>query len=395
MAPDISAARAPVGDVATAITDIDSMLKRIHGTSGTRDSEPAIKHLIDTPEQARDMRDGYCTVIYLFITMWRKAAEASGDDLLADVIPGTITRLREMTRNVAPSTIPTMAAMMTAAVMEASPTLWRAQFGDWQREELAAVQATALLLAEGINSAHDHDAAALRMIMETLTRADEEPLGPDGISPSADYHGFLAFACAQEATTPARPRDSVGRGLSDGVQADGPPGEATASLLRREYRGGGGRCLAPELGDAEFLRLARAWCESVLRGKCGTLGARPSDGESAVQGVKLAHDPDHVETSSQRHRLPVGRLPECPPAAPLQLMYPRAASVRRGYVQKIASLGIDPYARAVPRAHRLSGHPRSSAAGFARRARRGLRLSVSFRRRFGWFRRGGWRVVAS
>jgi hypothetical protein len=173
MAPEISAARAPVGDV--AIMDIDSILNRIHGTSDTRDSGPATEHLIGTPEQARNMLDGYCTVIYLFITMWRKTAEASSDDLLADVIPGTITRLGEMTRNLEPSTIPTMAAMMAAAVMEASPTLWRAQFGDWQPEELAAVQATALLLAEGINSAHDDDAAALRMIMGTLTRAEEDP----------------------------------------------------------------------------------------------------------------------------------------------------------------------------------------------------------------------------
>ena len=130
--------------------------------------------MLGTAEQACDVLDGYCTIIYLFITMWRKAAEASGADLLADVLPGVITRLREMTRNVAPSTIPTMAAMMTAAVIGASPTLWRAQFGDWQSEELAAVQAMALLLAEGINTAHGRDDAALRLIMEALARAEQD-----------------------------------------------------------------------------------------------------------------------------------------------------------------------------------------------------------------------------
>lgn len=173
MAPDISAARAPAGDVAAAIMDIDSMLKRIHGSSGTGGTGLAAQ-LVDTAEQARDVLDGYCTVIYLFITMWRKTAEASGANLLADVLPGVITRLREMTRTVAPSTIPTMAAMMTAAVLGASPTLWRAQFGDWQPEELAAVQATALLLAEGINTARGRDDAALRMIMEALARAEQD-----------------------------------------------------------------------------------------------------------------------------------------------------------------------------------------------------------------------------
>lgn len=62
------------------------------------------------------------------LTMWRKTAEASGKDLLAEVIAGVVTRLREMPRHVAPSTIPTMAAMMTAAAMPASPTLsWRPQ----------------------------------------------------------------------------------------------------------------------------------------------------------------------------------------------------------------------------------------------------------------------------
>lgn len=74
LGPDISAAHAPAGDISTAIMDIDSTLRRIHAAGG-----------VDSP--------------------------------------GVVTRLREMPRHVVPSTIPTMAAMMTAAAMPASPTL--------------------------------------------------------------------------------------------------------------------------------------------------------------------------------------------------------------------------------------------------------------------------------
>lgn len=170
--PDISAARAPAGDIATAIMDIDSILRRIHAAGESGSAGLGAEDVIETEQQARDVLDGYCTVIYLFLTMWRKTAEASGKDLVAEVIGGVVTRLRQMTRNVAPSAIPTMAAMMTAAAMEASPTLWRAQFGDWRVEELGAVQATAVLLAEGINLAHEDDTAALRMIMEILDQPE-------------------------------------------------------------------------------------------------------------------------------------------------------------------------------------------------------------------------------
>jgi hypothetical protein len=173
--PDISAAHAPAGDIATAIMDIDSTLRRIHAADEISSVGLAAEDMVETVQQARDVLDGYCTVIYLFLTMWRKTAEVSGQDLVAEVIAGVVTRLRQMTRNVAPSAIPTMAAMMTAAAMEASPTLWRAQFGDWRPEELAAVQVTAVLLAEGINLAHEDDTAALRMIMEVLEQTEEQP----------------------------------------------------------------------------------------------------------------------------------------------------------------------------------------------------------------------------
>jgi hypothetical protein len=46
------------------------------------------------------------------------------------VISGTVVWLWEMTRNVAPSATQTMASLMTAAAIQASPNLWEAQFGD-------------------------------------------------------------------------------------------------------------------------------------------------------------------------------------------------------------------------------------------------------------------------
>jgi hypothetical protein len=176
MGPDISGSSADAGDVVAAIMEIDSCLKRVHGGSGEID-EVTSGQVVATADQARQVLIGYCTVIYLFITLWRSASESSGKDLVAETISGTITRLRQMTRTVATSTIPTMAALMTAAAIEASPDRWREQFGDWRIEELSAVQATALLLAEGINSSANDPDAALRLIMDALTGAEEEAEG--------------------------------------------------------------------------------------------------------------------------------------------------------------------------------------------------------------------------
>jgi hypothetical protein len=177
MGPDISGSRGDAGDVTTAIMEIDSYLKRVHGPAGQPMEDLVAGQIVPTEAQARQVLTGYCTVIYLFITAWRDASESSGKDLLAEVISSTVARLRQMTRNVAPSAIPTMAALMTAAAIQASPNLWRAQFGDWRAEELTAVQATALLLADGINQSADDPDAALRLIMDTLTRAEEHGEG--------------------------------------------------------------------------------------------------------------------------------------------------------------------------------------------------------------------------
>lgn len=85
--------------------------------------------------------------------------------------------LRHMTVDVAPSAIPTMVAMLTATALGLSPNQWREQFGEWQREETPALQATTALKAEQVNRAHDDRDAALRVIMDTLALAERQQRG--------------------------------------------------------------------------------------------------------------------------------------------------------------------------------------------------------------------------
>jgi hypothetical protein len=97
--------------------------------------------------------------------------------VLEKLLPEVVTGLRHMTVHVAPSTIPTMAAMLTATALGLSPNRWREQFGEWQREEMPALQATAALVAEQVNRAHDNRDAALHVVMDTLALAEQQQHG--------------------------------------------------------------------------------------------------------------------------------------------------------------------------------------------------------------------------
>jgi hypothetical protein len=171
MAPDDSAVGTSIDNARAAIIQIDSLYKRAHGISGVADGvlDAALSTKTD---QARDLLDGYCTIINMFITGWREALPDHEMDVLSGLIPVMISRFRRMTTTVVPSTIPTMAAMMTAAAIDVSPNLWRAQFGDWQSEEIPALRTTAVLLAETVNNAHGDVDAALRFIMDALAKAE-------------------------------------------------------------------------------------------------------------------------------------------------------------------------------------------------------------------------------
>lgn len=173
----------PVGDVVTAIMEIDSRLKLIHGTAAPDELDAA--QVVPTAEAARRVLDGYCTVIYLYVTWFCKSYEAGGKeatDALGEIVNVVVSRLRLMRKNVAAEAIPTMVALLTASALGISPQRWREQYEhDWFREELRAIQAMAVLLAEWINNLQEDPDAALRLVMDAYERAEEEfgPQPPD------------------------------------------------------------------------------------------------------------------------------------------------------------------------------------------------------------------------
>ena len=70
----------PAGDVVTAIIDVDSMLRRAHRPDGSRPAGPDATLVVPTAEDAQNVLDGYCAIIYLFIKWFREAFEAAGKD---------------------------------------------------------------------------------------------------------------------------------------------------------------------------------------------------------------------------------------------------------------------------------------------------------------------------
>ncbi|MFE6224743.1 MULTISPECIES: hypothetical protein [unclassified Streptomyces] len=169
---------APAGDVDGALMVIDSRLKAVHdGRTGT---DPEQQRLLDQYTASLDLRgvhdllDGACTLVFMFMRWLRQVHEEHERDVLEYVVPSLVTTLRMMPRSVRPEAIPTMAGLVIAAGTGLSPSLWRRQYGDWTKEEMTALEATALLLAEHINRIAGDVDFATRMIGETLTRADRK-----------------------------------------------------------------------------------------------------------------------------------------------------------------------------------------------------------------------------
>ncbi|WP_416973010.1 hypothetical protein [Streptomyces sp. 4F14] len=168
---------APIGDVSTALMMIDSRLKTLY--SGRTTADPGQQKLVDqytasmTPQGARDVLDGACTLIYLYMKWLRMAHEEHGRDVVEQVVPSLVTTLRQMTRTVAPEAVPTMAGLVVSSAMDLSPSLWRKQYGKWTKAEMTALEATATLLAEHINRVTDDQDFATRLITDALTRAEE------------------------------------------------------------------------------------------------------------------------------------------------------------------------------------------------------------------------------
>ncbi|MCX5400840.1 hypothetical protein [Streptomyces sp. NBC_00102] len=167
---------APAGDVGAALMMIDSRLRSIHDHKG--ETDPEQQELIDQftdslgPDEARDLLDGACTLIYMFMTWLRKAHEEHEKDVVEYVVPNLVATMRMMPISIRPETIPTMAGLVIAAATGLSPSLWRGQFGEWNDVEMNALEATAFLLAEHINRITDDPDFATRLISEALSRAE-------------------------------------------------------------------------------------------------------------------------------------------------------------------------------------------------------------------------------
>ncbi|WP_181789874.1 hypothetical protein [Streptomyces phytophilus] len=167
---------APAGDVGAALMLIDSQLKGIR--DGRTGADPEQRALVGQltgamgPKGVDDVLDGTCTLIFMFMKWLRRAHEAQQKDVVEYVVPNLVASLRMMPASVRAETIPTMAALLVAAGTGLSPSLWRRQFGDWSRDEMNPLEATALLLAEYINRLTDDPDFATRMVSDTFAAAD-------------------------------------------------------------------------------------------------------------------------------------------------------------------------------------------------------------------------------
>ncbi|MEU3193478.1 hypothetical protein ABZ686_23255 [Streptomyces sp. NPDC006992] len=167
---------APAGDVGAALMMIDSQLKAVYDENTRPDAE---RRRLDRqfaaslgPGGIDDVLDGACTLIYLFMRWLRLAYEDHDKDVIECVVPNLVASMRMMPKSVRPEVVPTMAGLLVAAGTGLSPSLWRQQFGEWRREELSSLEATAFLLAELINRITDDRDFATRMIAEALSSAD-------------------------------------------------------------------------------------------------------------------------------------------------------------------------------------------------------------------------------
>jgi hypothetical protein len=90
MPEEAGSSDAPAGDIATAITHIDGLLRRAHAEAAGGDGQPDAPPFLLSPDEQRDRFDGACSLICLFTTVFRRAAEAGGGDVLAALVPGLV-----------------------------------------------------------------------------------------------------------------------------------------------------------------------------------------------------------------------------------------------------------------------------------------------------------------
>ncbi|SDN03205.1 hypothetical protein SAMN05216259_102383 [Actinacidiphila guanduensis] len=167
---------APVGDVGAALMMIDSRIKSVRdGSTGT---DPEQQALIDqfmaslSPQEAGDVLEGACTLVYVFTTWLQKAHEEHDKDVIEYVVPNLVATMNMMPRSVRPEAIPTMAGLVVSAALGLSPNLWRKQYGEWTEKEMNPLEVTAFLLAEHINRITGDPDFATTMVAKALSTAD-------------------------------------------------------------------------------------------------------------------------------------------------------------------------------------------------------------------------------
>lgn len=167
---------APAGDVGTAMLLIDSRLKQLHDGEPDEQQQRLTEQLLRSfdVKAANAVLDGACTLIYLFTQWLRQVHEEQDRDVIEDVVPYIVGTLKAMTRSIPREVIPTMAGLIIASAIDQSPTLWRGQYGEWNEEEMTALEATAFLLAKYINDLTGDDETATRMIMDLLSSVEED-----------------------------------------------------------------------------------------------------------------------------------------------------------------------------------------------------------------------------
>lgn len=169
---------APAGDVGAALMMIDSRLKAVYDDNlGTDAEQRALTAQFAAslgPSGLDDLVDGACTLIYMFMRWLEMAYEDHDKDVIECVVPSLVATLRMMPKSVRPEAIPTMAGLVVAAGTGLSPSLWRKRVGNWTKDEMNPLEATAFLLAEHINRLTDDRDFATRMIIEALSGAEEE-----------------------------------------------------------------------------------------------------------------------------------------------------------------------------------------------------------------------------
>jgi hypothetical protein len=172
MASAFSPEHAPVGDLGTALLILDSRLKEL--SDGACAPDPAKRELVEQLLRSydlngvKDVLDGACSLIYLFMEWLRQVHEDNQGDVMEYVVPYVVDTMRRMPRSIRPEAIPTMTGMLTAAAIGLSPTLWRKQFGPWTPAELTALEVTLYILADHINRLTGDQDAATQMIARLL-----------------------------------------------------------------------------------------------------------------------------------------------------------------------------------------------------------------------------------